>query len=195
MQLLEKMKDANFAVQKKVDADAGLNVYDLKYNENRLFLLENIDEGEVTFAGKIKILRKYCVPKTADPSMYDYYTRVEDTSIAEKRGTLLCMHGFAQCSDVFMELAINMAMNGYVVFAIDLEGYGYSAGARVSGLAIEKFHHQCSTLLQLADKNLPAFLLGHSMGCLAVETYLNLNPELAKKLSGVILSAPFFGAA
>jgi len=41
--------------------------------------------------------------------------------------------------------------------------------------------------------DLPAFLLGHSMGCLAVNTYLQNNPDYAVKLAGVIYSAPFFG--
>lgn len=86
-------------------------------------------------------------------------------------------------------------MNGFIVFAIDLEGYGYSAGSRITNLTVDKFHHQVSTLLFHAGENaeLPAFLLGHSMGCLAINTYLHHNPKMAEKLAGVIYSAPFFG--
>lgn len=51
------------------------------------------------------------------------------------------MHGLAQCSDVFFEIALTLALNGYFVHMIDLEGSGYTAGSRVSGLSIEKFHH------------------------------------------------------
>jgi len=58
-------------------------------------MLETLDEGEITFCGKVKILRKYVVPKTADNTMFDHYTRVEDTSYEKKLGTILLVHGFA----------------------------------------------------------------------------------------------------
>ena len=35
--------------------------------------------------------------------------------------------------------------------------------------------------------------MGHSMGCLALNSFLALNPEVADKVAGVIYSAPFFG--
>jgi len=35
--------------------------------------------------------------------------------------------------------------------------------------------------------------MGHSMGSLAINTYLNNNPEYAAKLAGVVYGAPFFG--
>ena len=35
--------------------------------------------------------------------------------------------------------------------------------------------------------------MGHSMGCLALNSYLTLNPEIASRLAGVIWSAPFWG--
>jgi len=95
---------------------------------------------------------------------------------------VLLIHGFAQCSDVWMETQVNLAMNGYIVYAIDLEGYGYSAGARITGLSIEKMHHQVATLLFLSGRDhagMPVFLLGHSMGGLVCATFLNNNPHIA----------------
>ena len=41
--------------------------------------------------------------------------------------------------------------------------------------------------------DLPLFLMGHSMGCLALNSYLALNPAVADNVAGVIYSAPFFG--
>ena len=35
--------------------------------------------------------------------------------------------------------------------------------------------------------------MGHSMGCLALNSYLALNPAVADKVAGVIYSAPFWG--
>jgi alpha-beta hydrolase superfamily lysophospholipase len=51
------------------------------------------------------------------------------------------IHGFAQCSDVWFEAAFQLALNGYVVHLIDLEGYGLSSGSRICKLKVEKFHH------------------------------------------------------
>ena len=136
---LEKFKEQQFAILKGVEG--GLGVYDLKYTENRLNALELVDEGEITFNGKVKILRKYVNGKTQDSTTYDHYTRFDDTSITEKKGVIGIAHGFAQCSDTFVETGIQLAMNGYIVFAIDLEGYGFTSGARVCGLKVEKFHH------------------------------------------------------
>ena len=147
----------------------------MKWNENRLNALELLDEGEIKFNGRIQINRKYVCGKTNDSSSYDHYTLVQDTSIEKKLGVIGIVHGFAQCSDTFMETQVQLAMNGYIVYAIDLEGYGYTAGARICGLRIVRFHHQVATLLQLASTNyasLPLFLLGHSMGCLTINTFL-----------------------
>jgi alpha-beta hydrolase superfamily lysophospholipase len=40
-----------------------------------------------------------------------------------------------------MEIAFTLALNGYVVHMIDLEGSGYCAGSRITGLTVDKFHH------------------------------------------------------
>lgn len=120
-------------------------------------------------------------------------TKIQDVTIEEKRGSIVLIHGFAQCSDVWFETAFQLALNGYIVHMIDLEGNGYCAGNRVSGLAVERFHHQVSTILLQVSADLPCFLLSHSMGGLVVNTYLKLNPAIAQKLAGVIYSAPLFG--
>lgn len=104
------------------------------------------------------------------------------------------VHGFAQCQDVFFEAAIHFALNGFYVYLVDLEGFGFSAGSRINHLTVEKFHHQVNTLLEQVKSDLPCFLLGHSMGGLTINSYLGFNPEIAKRLAGVIYSAPFFGA-
>jgi alpha-beta hydrolase superfamily lysophospholipase len=43
--------------------------------------------------------------------------------------------------------------------------------------------------------DLPCFLLGHSMGGMAVQTFLIANPSIAKRFTGIVFSAPFFGMA
>ena len=34
--------------------------------------------------------------------------------------------------------------------------------------------------------------MGHSMGCLVLNSYISLNPEIAARLAGVIFSTPLF---
>lgn len=90
-----------------------------------------------------------------------------------------------------------MALNGWITFAIDLEGYGFSSGFRITQLSVDKMHHQVSTLMGLATTlpDLPAVLVGHSLGGLVINNYLLNNPDIAKKLAGVIYSAPSMGMA
>ena len=73
-------------------------------------------------------------------------------------------------------MAIQLALNGFKVYMVDLEGFGYSDGNRINKLSVEKFHYQVAAVLKEVDPELPCFLLGHSMGGLTVNTFLGLNP-------------------
>ena len=146
--LLEKLKAHEFKKGTKTDADETHWHYDIKYSDLRLQLLEALDEGEITLAGRIHILRKYVAPKTvADSTLYNHYSRIQDVTIAEKRANVCIVHGFAQCSDTFFETALQLALNGYVVHLVDLDGAGYSAGPRISGHTIANYMHNVATLL------------------------------------------------
>jgi alpha-beta hydrolase superfamily lysophospholipase len=90
-------------------------------------------------------------------------------------------------------MALHLALNGFHVFMVDLEGHGFSGGTRIVQLSVEQFHHSVSVLMEQVPEDLPCFLYGHSMGGLTVNTYLGLNPKIADRLAGVIYSAPFFG--
>ena len=111
----------------------------------------------------------------------------------EYRGSIGIYHGFGQCSDGFFETAIHFALNGFIVHLIDFEGFGFSCGTRISALRVNNMHRQVTSLLEQVRPDLPLFLMGHSMGCLALNSYLTLNREIASRLAGVIWSAPFWG--
>lgn len=73
-------------------------------------------------------------------SKFAFYTRIEltsngsDQNLPEKPVAQLGMiHGFAESSDTMLEPAFGYALNGILVHLIDLEGYGFSAGVRISG--------------------------------------------------------------
>ena len=130
-----------------------------------------------------------------DQPLHLFLTEIVDLTIPKEylKGSLCIVHGFAQCSDAFFEIALHFALNGFRVHLVDLEGHGFSGGTRIVRLTIDQFHHSVTTLLQQVDPNLPCFLMGHSMGGLTVNSYLGLNPKIAERLAGVIYSAPFLG--
>lgn len=66
---------------------------------------------------------------------------IQDVTIEQKLGSIVLIHGFAQCSDVWFEAALQLALNGYVVHMIDLEGFGYTAASRITNISVEKMHH------------------------------------------------------
>lgn len=72
---------------------------------------------------------------------------------------------------------------------IDLRGFGHSGGPRFNSTA-EQLHQDIEVLLKQANKDLPLFVLGHSMGGALVATLLTRNPDL--NITGVILSSPMF---
>jgi pimeloyl-ACP methyl ester carboxylesterase len=85
------------------------------------------------------------------------------------------------------------ALNGFEVHLIDLVGFGFSGGTRCSDFSLEDSHENIGAMLQRFRDDKPAFLMGHSMGCLITQTFLLKNPNI--NLAGVIYGAPFFKMA
>ena len=107
----------------------------------RLNVLETFEEGEFIFARKLKFVRKY-LHCTEDSVMYSHYSEISDHTLSQEqfKGSIAIFHGFSQCQDTFFETAIQFALNGFIVHLIDFEGFGFSAGKRVSGLTVERMH-------------------------------------------------------
>lgn len=62
-----------------------------------------MEEGQTVLAGRVSINRYYIARDQS--THYDFATCVQDIT-AKKRGTFCLFHGFGQCSDTWMELAI-----------------------------------------------------------------------------------------
>ena len=177
-EVLARYENLEFQESKKLEvagADGNsleLSVFDIDYFGMRLNVLETFDEGEFVLAERLKFIRGY-VNDTKDQTMFTHHTKIFDVTLSQYRGSIGMFHGFAQCQDVFFEIALQYALNGFVVHLIDFEGQGYSGGKRISGLTIERMHLQVTSLLTLTDQSIPLFLYGHSMGCLILNTYLS----------------------
>jgi len=97
-EVLDRMRNFTFEEEKKIDADQQrpLAIYKMQWFKQRLNALESFDEGEFTFAGRIKINRWHTLSSThPDPTFHDFVTKIEDVTITNKRGSVCVVHGFA----------------------------------------------------------------------------------------------------
>lgn len=108
-------------------------------------ILETLDDGEETIADRIKIHRFY-VQSKHESNYHDYLTTIVDVT-TQPRASICLVHDMGRCSDVFIELGLHLALNGFLVMACDLEGSGYSNGPRMCNLTIDKFQRQLATML------------------------------------------------
>jgi hypothetical protein len=104
LDLLQKQPVA-FKATKQLEE--GLTLFEVKYYEKRLNLLETLEDGQMTFQDRIFIQRKYVAPKTQkDSSFFDFVTKIEDVTIASKRASIALVHGLNQNQNTFFEMAL-----------------------------------------------------------------------------------------
>lgn len=106
------------------------------------------------------------------------------------KAIVIIVHGYAEHSSRYAQLAEFLTHNGYAVYAFDLRGHGYSEGERVfAGLfdkhIIDLEHFFARVRKKESVKKI--FLLGHSIGGTIVTLFtITGSPDAA----GIILSAP-----
>lgn len=148
-QLMQETKDKlhNYKFQDKKSIELTgcepLTLFDIDYFKLGLNALENLADGEVTLAQRLKVRRHYAPNKThPEGNMVCMVTEVTDITQAGKyKANVGIVHGMAQCSDPFIEPAIHFALNGFRVILVDLQGFGFTQGPRILRLSIEIFHH------------------------------------------------------
>ncbi|KAG4942508.1 hypothetical protein JHK82_046702 [Glycine max] len=114
----------------------------------------------------------------------------------EVKATVFMTHGYGSDTGwLFQKICINFSTWGYAVFAADLLGHGRSDGLRcylgdmdkIAATSLSFFLHVRNSE---PYKNLPAFLLGESMGGLA--TLLMYFKSEPNTWTGLMFSAPLF---
>ena len=109
------------------------------------------------------------------------------------RGAVLVIHGFAEHSGRYENVAEALNQADYTVHGVDLRGHGSSEGVRGFIERFEDYLDDVETALTHLSEAHPdtrLYLLGHSMGGLIALGYAARHPE---GLAGLLLSAPFFG--
>ncbi|CDW81614.1 alpha beta fold family protein [Stylonychia lemnae] len=177
-----------FAVEQLQD----VHIYDLDYYGKGLNSIETLHEGEIII-GTLTMKRQYVKSHGLCDNMFSYHTNIRDNTIDDDdfKATMAIVHGYGENSDIFLESALQYALNGFDVHLIDLRGFGMTGGVRMNMWKISDLHHDVVALLQQVNPKLPLLIYGHSMGGLTILTFLVNNPTL--NVSGVILSAPFLG--
>jgi alpha-beta hydrolase superfamily lysophospholipase len=105
-------------------------------------------------------------------------------------GVVVVAHGLAEHSARYDWFATRLALQGYVVHALDHRGHGRSEGRRADIGAFDDIVRDVGALFDRAAESspsLPHFLLGHSMGGAIAFDWALRHPG---RLAGLLLSAP-----
>lgn len=112
-------------------------------------------------------------------------------SAESPKGTIVIVHGAFEHSGRYDGVVKRFIQEGYHVITGDLPGQGETEGKRGH---IESFKQYINTIekwvYRAEEFELPIYLLGHSMGGLAVSRALQ---EMSLPIKGVILSSPCIG--
>jgi lysophospholipase len=116
---------------------------------------------------------------------------------ATPRGVIAIIHGLAEHSGRYQETAEFLSSNGWAVYACDLRSHGLSPdlpkAGRVHVDRFEDYFKDVDALIGLASethRDLPLYLLGHSMGGLIAIRYCLEKPA---GLAGSVVSSPALG--
>lgn len=104
------------------------------------------------------------------------------------KAVLLLVHGLAEHCGRYMNLVNRFVPLGYGAYGFDLPGHGKSHGKRVYVNRFEDYTRTLATFLDKVrslHKELPLFLVGHSMGSLVSAVFLANGQE---GLAGAVLS-------
>ena len=116
---------------------------------------------------------------------------------ASPRGVIVIIHGLAEHSGRYQQTAEFLSANGWAVYACDLRAHGLSPNPPKAGRVhvdrFEDYFRDVDALTGLASekhREIPLYLLGHSMGGLISIRYALEKPT---GLAGAIVSSPALG--
>ncbi len=129
------------------------------------------EESEYTTRDGIKIFYQYWRPEGAP------------------KGIVQIVHGLAEHSGRYMHVVNKLIPDGFLVYADDHRGHGRSGGHSGYVNSINDFVHDQKEFTELIrekeGKDIPLFLLGHSMGSFISILYIADYPD---EFTGLVLS-------
>lgn len=128
---------------------------------------------------------------TADKTRLFYRKWEKDSRDNLEKKIILVLPGMGMHSGFYMTVANYLCPKGYVVYALDYRGHGFSEGVRGSLGTKITLMEDIDTMIIFIKTQHPEqqiFLLGESMGAIFALVYGSNNPH--HYLAGLILSAP-----
>jgi alpha-beta hydrolase superfamily lysophospholipase len=108
--------------------------------------------------------------------------------IDNPKGSILIVHGLHEHCLRYAHVAKALNTIDLNVYTFDLRGHGQSDGPKVNIKSVNEYREDVETVYRSIPKNIPFFILGHSLGGLIVTDFLLFNER--NDVEGVILSGP-----
>ena len=148
---MDRKKKDSFIKEEEQITELGDKFYTMNSDNLIYKKLSSFNEG-ILQLDNITVERKY-IPGKGDHVVLSY-TQIDTV---DPKATIAICHGIGQNTDLFIELGILFALNGYKVIMIDFSGFGWSGGARLNQTIIDQ-QNDVVTMLKEADPELPLFV-------------------------------------
>lgn len=116
----------------------------------------------------------------------------------EAKAKLAFLHGWAEYSRRYEQVAAWFSERGFACTAVDVRGHGHSDGLRGFIRDYDEYVDDCEAYvtwaLEQGNEDLPLFLISHSQGGLVATRFAEQRP-LAERLAGMVISAPLYRLA
>lgn len=106
--------------------------------------------------------------------------------IEKPKASILIVHGLHEHCLRYTHVAEALNTIGLNVYTFDLRGHGQSEGPKVNIKSVDEYREDVETIYRSISKNIPFYILGHSMGGLIVTDFLLYNER--NDIKGAILS-------
>lgn len=130
--------------------------------------------------------------KAFNLSAYDNQTLYAVSDNAESpQAVIVVVHGLCEHLGRYDYLTDKFVQAGFSVYRFDHRGHGLSEGERIHLSDKFELGKDVNSVVDYAkneNPDLPIFIVGHSMGGLAVALFATMYPE---KVSGIVLSGAF----
>jgi len=119
-------------------------------------------------------------------SSHDIELFTKDYIVKNPKANLLIVHGLHEHCERYRHVAKSLNDIGVNVFTFDLRGHGKSSGPKNLIKDIDEYRQDVENVYRSISKDIPFFILGHSMGGLIVFHFLMFQERT--EIAGVILS-------
>ncbi len=106
--------------------------------------------------------------------------------VQNAKASLLLIHGLGEYSERYVHVIEALNTIAVNVYTFDLRGHGHSTGERAFVTTIDEYREDVEKVYRTVPKDLPFFVLGHSMGGLIAVHFLLFNER--NDVKGVILT-------